>query len=137
MPTFDHTVLVTHNISVDEAGEMAVLFNMKTFKQGEALDVIDLFKLKDVNADAHNVLLSSVHLYQMIVRNSIGLQRLIKEVKVAAQLGAIGPIFAKELVGWMEELQELNRIVRHIVQVGPEEASKELEGLNKGPKIVT
>lgn len=138
MPSFDHTILVTHNISVDEAGETAVLFNMKTFKaMDQPLDVIDLFKLKDMNPDAHNVMLSSVHLYQMIVRNSIGLNKLIKEVKIAAQMGAVGPMFAKELVGWMEELQELNRIVRHIVQVGPQEAVKELDAMKKGPQIVT
>jgi len=138
MNTFDHKKLVTHGIATTDESQgpvTAVLFDMKAFKEAKStltdnpdsmLIGTPLFKLSDIHPDALNLLMASVHLYQMVIRNSIGLEHMKKEIAVAQARGAIGFIFGSELISWIDELQQLNRATRTLVIDGQQPANNQL-----------
>jgi len=133
--SFNHNRLVTHGIATTDESQgpvKAVLFDMKEFKAaGNETPVrgIPLFLLADIHPEALQLLMSSVHLYQMVIRNSIGLEYIRKEIIKARQHGAVGPIFAKEVQGWIDELQKLNAATRTLVIDGQEAADVQVAAL--------
>jgi len=130
---FTHGYLVTHGLTTDNANEYCVAFELKLFAKSHPMEVVNVFKLTDVLPDAHNTLLASIHNYQMVARNMIGLQHLLKEIDHAVLSKDISQPFYKELSSKLEQLLDLNAMTMRITLEGQENVANDMK-LNVGPK---
>jgi len=131
----NHNKLITHGIGTTDPSQgipTAVLFDLAAFKAAGSeaeLTGVPLFQLADIHPEALNLLLSSVHLYQMLIRNMLGLDKFKTEVLKATRAQAVGPVFSRELCGWIDELQALNAVTRTLVIKGQEASDNQLTGV--------
>jgi hypothetical protein len=136
--SLSHNTLITHDLTLSSDGMELVLVNHKELKAavelskstGEAIAVesVPIVRLHDIHSSVHNLFAASVHMYQMIVRNQLGIAHVINEIDAGIKAKAIGPIIGKELIMWLMELQQLNRATRTLVIEGQEAADKIING---------
>ena len=137
MNPFTHEFLVMHGLTTDNANEFCVAFNLKDYATlpGGELAVVNVFKLAHVLPEAQNMLMASMHNYQMVCRNQIGLKHLLNEVNHAVLSNSISQTFYRELSSKLEQLMDLNSMTMRITLEGQQNVAKDMQ-LNSGPVLV-